>query len=322
MNLKLKRQFIGRVLLIFLFLSSLCTARAQQTPLDPISYWVFEPFLYNPGMTGSKDFLTAGFTGSFQGKANTQLLSWNSRMTKTSSGYFSSPPVTEFRNTGIGASVFNDFDGFTRNTGFSVSGAYHVPLNKVELSFLSFGASLKGEYNSITSVVRNRVARTFYPNLDFGIYYYGTNFFTGISAINILGSPWKPKPDSIGIFIIPVSRLYFFTAGYKILLNRPLNIVLEPSVLVEATDSTFNKIRDNINPILKLYLENFCLGASLRTNGNVGVFGQFRYPGFYIGAYYGLPRKTAYFKSAPVVEFTLGLNIQSDKSRFSKKSHW
>jgi type IX secretion system PorP/SprF family membrane protein len=281
---------------------------------------VFIPYIYNPAMVGSKDFLSIGVNATFQGNSNTQLISGNTRLSKTNPGYFSSPDITEFKNTGIGASVFNDFDGLSRNTGLSVSGSYQIPLNTSELSFLSFGTSVKGEYNSITSLERHTVAKTFYPNLDIGIYYYGTNFFTGLSAINMLGSPWDP--DSIGVFIIPVSREYFFTAGYKLLLSRSLNIVLEPSILILATDSTFNKISKNINPILKLYMEDFCIGTSFPSDGKISFFLQFRYPGFYVGAFYELPEKTAYFKKAPIVEFTLGINIQSDKSRFSNHSHW
>jgi type IX secretion system PorP/SprF family membrane protein len=322
MDLKSHRQSFAKVLAVFLFIFTFCETNGQQTPLDPSSYWVFIPYIYNPAMVGSKDFLSVGFNAAFQGKSNTQIISGNSRITKTNSGYFSSPDITEFKNIGIGASVFNDFDGLTRNTGLSASGSYQIPLNTHQLSFLSFGFSLKGEYNSVTSLVRNNVARTFYPNFDLGIYYYGINFFTGISAINLLGSPWKPKPDSVGIYIIPVSKEYFFTAGYKILISKSLNIVLEPSIVITTTDSTFNKIKDNISPIIKLYMEDFCLGSSFRSNGYTAFFAQYRYPKFYIGAFYELPQKTAYFKKAPVVELTFGINIQSDKSRFSRHSHW
>lgn len=320
MDLKSKRQVIARILLILLFVFSFCAAKGQQTPLNPVSYWVFTPYIYNPAMVGSKDFLSIGVNAAFQGTSNTQLISGNTRITKTNSGYFSSPDIREFRNTGIGASVFNDFDSLSRNIGLSVSGSYHIPLNTRELSFLSFGVSVKDGHNILTSKLGNIVKKTFYPNLDIGIYYYGTNFFTGISAINLYGSPWKN--DTLGIFKVPVSREYFFTAGYKILLSKSLNIVLEPSVLILATDSTFSKIRNNINPIVKLYLEDFCLGTSFRSDGMISIFAQFRYPRFYVGAFYELSNKTAYYKNKPTVEFTLGINIQSDKSRITKHSHW
>jgi type IX secretion system PorP/SprF family membrane protein len=322
MDLKSKRRIIIRVLPIILSVFSFCATNGQQTPLDPVSYWVFIPYIYNPAIVGSKDFLSIGINAAFQGKSNTQLISGNSRISKTNSGYFSSPDVVEFKNIGFGASAYNDYDGLTRNIGLSASCSYQIPLNERKLSFLSFGASVKGGYNSITSELRHRIAKTFYPNVDIGIYYFGTNFFTGFSTINLLGSPWKPAPDSVGIFIIPVSREYFFTAGYKILISKSFNIVLEPSVMILATDSTFKKTGNNINPILKLYLEDFCFGTSYQNNGNISIFAQFKYPRFYLGAFYELTKKTPYFKKAPIVEFTLGLNIQPDKYRFPNHSHW
>lgn len=320
MGLISKIQVIGRVLLIWIFAIPGFPAKGQQSLLSSVSYWVFTPAIYNPAMVGSKDFFSIGLNASFQGKSNSQLISGNTRISKTKSGYFSSPNITEFKNIGIGASVFNYFDSLSRNIGLSASGSYQIPLNIRELSFLSFGVSVKEEYNTITTELKNPVIKKFYPNLDVGIYYYGTNFFAGLSAINILGSPWKP--DTLGVFKVPVSKQYFFTTGYKILISKSLNIVLEPSVLISATDSTFSKISDNINPIIKLYLEDFCLGTAFGNKSKISIFAQFRYPRFYVGAFYELAKKTPFYKNNPLVEFTFGINILSDKSSLSNRSHW
>jgi type IX secretion system PorP/SprF family membrane protein len=323
MDLKINKPIVEKILLTIVFVSAFCILNGQQTPLSSISYWVFSSYIYNPAIVGSKDFLSIGFDAAFQGNSNTQLLSGNARISRTRSGYFSSPDITEFKNIGIGGSVFKDINGLSRNIGLSASGSYQIPLNTRELSFLSFGVSIKGVYNTHdydSADPVNSSKKTFYPNFDLGIYYYGTSFFTGVSSINILGSPGKT--DTLGVYKVPVSRQYFFTAGYKILLNKSMNIVLEPSVLISATDSTFGKITDNINPVLKLYLEDFCLGTSLRSGGKISFFAQFRYPRFYLGAFYELPERTAFYKKAPLVEFTLGINIQPDKSRISNRSHW
>jgi len=152
------------------------------------------------------------------------------------------------------------------------------------------------------------------------VYYYGTNFFTGLSAINLLKNP--ENPDTLGVNEIPVFRQYFFLAGYKIPLSKSLNIVLEPSILFNAYDSTLKNIEKNFNPILKLYVENFCIGSYFLNDGAVSFFFQYRYPRFYIGALYELPKKSAYYKKSPDIEVTLGLNFTNDKSRFSKSSRW
>jgi len=314
---------IKRVLFTFIIVFSFCISKGQQTPLNPISYWIFTPYIYNPAIVGSKDFLSIDLNAGFQGKSNTQILSGNTRFSKTQSGYFSSPDIIEFKNFGIGGSVFNDINGLSHNMGVSAAGSYQIPLNTRNLSFLSFGASVKGVYNMLdtgSAEPGNHLKKTFYPNLDLGIYYYGTKFFTGLSTTNLFGNP--ENPDSLGIYTIPVSRQYFFTAGYKILLSRSLNIVLEPSVLINAYDSTIKEISDNINPILKLYVENFCVGTYFLSDGNTSFFFQYRFPRLYIGAFFELPQKSPYYKRTPLVEFTMGIIIKPDKSRLSRLSPW
>jgi len=321
MNLNSKKQIIGRILLLCIFVSSFSISYGQQTPLNPITYWVFTPYVYNPGMIGSKDFISVGINAAFQGNSNSQLLSANRRISKTSSGYFSSPDIVEFKNIGVGGSVFRDMKGISKNIGVSASGSFQIPLNTRKLSFLSFGATVKGVFNTLDndSVGPARYfKKSFYPDFDLGVYYYGTSFFTGLSATNIFRNPLKS--DSLTISNTNEVRQYFFTAGFKILLSKPMNIVLEPSVLIVANDSAMNNISDYINPIVKLYLEDFSFGSSLSSGGRISFFTQYRYPKFYVGAYYELAKKTAYFKKTPIVEFTLGFYIQPDKSRLSNHS--
>ena len=316
-------RLVRRGLILLVIFNSCYLTKAQQTPLNPLSYWVFTPYIYNPAMVGSKDFLSIDFNGSFQGNANALILSGSTRLSKTNPGYFSSPKIKEFNSIGIGGSVFNDINGSSHNIGISAAGSYQIPLSTRELSFLSFGASVKGVYNILdpgTVESDLPVKKTFYPNLDVGIYYFGTSFFSGLSAVNVLGNPEKTQGQ--GLYRIPVSRQYFFTAGYKFLLSKSMNVVFEPSVLIDVYDSTLKEIEKHISPIVKLYMDNFCLGSYFLNYDNTSFFFQYRYPKFYIGAFYELPRKTAFYKKKPIVELTFGLNIQIDKSRFSKRSHW
>jgi type IX secretion system PorP/SprF family membrane protein len=322
MDLNTNRKIVLRVLLVvFSFFPSIIYG--QQTPLSTDSYWVFVPYIYNPAIVGSKDFLSIGFNAAFQGSSKTQLLSGNKRITKTHNGYFSSPDITKFTNFGVGGAIYNDLNGLSKNYGINVAASYQIPMNTRELSFLSIGLALKESHNSISTDsigIENALRKNYYTNADIGIYYYGTSFFTGISAVNLFGSPWKP--DTVGIYDVPVSREYFFTAGFKLLVSKSMNIVVEPSVLISSTDSTFDKISKNINPILKLYLDNFCLGASFRNGGKISIFAEYRYPRFFVGGYYGFKSKTPYFKDKPVVEFTLGVNIQSDRVKGPRSTHW
>ena len=312
-----------RVVLMLITINIFNLTLAQQTPLNPMSYWVFTPYIYNPAMVGSKDYPTLDFNAAFQGDSRAQILSGNARLSKNKTGYFNSPKLKEFNGVGLGGSVFNDIHESSHNIGVNAAGSYQIPLNKNDLSFFSFGASVKGVYNMLDTSLSDAVSpskNTFYPNVDAGFYYYGTNLFTGISAINILGNP--EDADSTGHYGIPVSRAYFFTIGYKFILSKSQNIVLEPSILIDAVDSTLGKIADNINPVIKLYIDNFCLGSYFLSEGNTSFFFQYRFPRFHVGFFSELPRQTAYYKKPPIMEFTLGWNFQADKSRLSKQSRW
>ena len=99
MFVKTERHSIERILLTIVFVSSLGISKGQQSPLSPLSYWVFTPYIYNPAMVGSKDFLSIGATAAFQDKSNAQLISFNTRLTKNNPRYFLSPETKEFRNT-------------------------------------------------------------------------------------------------------------------------------------------------------------------------------------------------------------------------------
>lgn len=311
------------VIIVLILVSYFAISEGQQTPLNPVSYWVFTPQIYNPAIAGSKDFLSLGLNAAFQGNSNTQILAGHSRILKTRTGFFSSPEHNEFSNSGIGGSLFNDNTGFFRNIGASGSYSYHIPLNHKKLSFLSFGASAKGVFNSCDSSSLESgtsPVETFYPNADLGIYFYSPKFYSGLSVTDVLGNPGEP--DSLGVFEIPLTRQYFFTAGMMIILSRAHNIVLEPSLFIHANDSTIGEFTENIDPVLKLYIENFCIGSHFFSDGKTSFFFQYRYPHFFIGAYYELPNKTAFYKSAPLVEFTFGMNLHPAKSRYSMHSRW
>ena len=308
--------------LLFPFLVLICNeSYGQQTPLNPLSYRIFSPFIFNPAIAGSKDFLSFDFLSSWYGKYRSQIISSNTRLTKASQGYISSPDAFEFTNLGVGGAIFNDMIGNHRNTGISGTVSYHFPLGDQQLSFLSVGASAKGIYNFFSGdqdlglPEKNR----FFPNIDAGVYFYGQAFFAGISATNLLG----PPEDTLGTGI-PVSRQYFLYTGYKIILSRSLDIVLEPSIILNSGESSSPspEIKDIIEPVVKIYFQDFCIGTYINDFEKIPFFLQYRYPRFYISAYFQIPRDTPFYKENLLVEFALGLNLSGHKIKFAGAGHW
>lgn len=326
MNLKFKIPVVKSVLFFSILILFFKTATGQQTPLYPISYRIFSPFIFNPAIAGSKDFSSVDFISGWQEKSSSQIISVNSRFTKKVPGYFMSPVIKKFSNLGIGGYLFNEKNSPFQNTGLSAGCSYQIPLDRQSLSFLSFGAAVKGVFNIMDSVsssdplLSTPEKKIFYPNLDIGIYYYGPKLFAGISATNLLGNP--EDPDSLGVFRIPVSRRYLFIAGYKIILSESFDLVLEPSMILNKNEFRTQKITDMLQPMLKLYMQSFCLGTYFNNYDNISFFIQYKYPRFYVGTFFEIPRNTAFYKKDINVEIAFGINFSRIKSSNLKYYHW
>jgi type IX secretion system PorP/SprF family membrane protein len=244
------------------------------------------------------------------------------RLSKSNPGYFSSTEVPEFTKIGLGGSLFNEENGLSHNTGISVTGSYHLQLDKDAISFLSFGVTAKAVYNHYSGNpdLSDTAKNTFFPNFDVGVYYYSANLFAGLSATNLLGNP--QPPDTLGYSPIAVSRQLFLQVGYKFVISKSLNIIVEPSLMVNTDDSFSGEIKDMIKPGLKLYGGSFCVGTFFNDFNKVSFFFQYKYPKFYIGTYFELPNNSPFYKSPIRAEFALGLNISAIKSGFSRLNHW
>ena len=307
--------------LVFFFILGY-EAASQQTPLNPISGRVFSPSIFNPAIAGSKDFMAIDLMATIQGEGLSQLLSGNARIVKKGPQYLGAPVVKRYTNYGIGASIFNDAYGTSRNLGASVAASYHMPLDEKNLSFLSVGIGLKGIYNMSDSVPEFNAPRknSFIPGIDAGVYFYGRHLYAGISATNILGN--MIDSADMAIYNIPVSRQYFFIAGYKLVLSKPMNIVIEPSLIVNLNDSLdFNK-KETYNPMLKLYMEAFCIGAYLHDYNNLTFFFQYKFPQLYIGTMVDFPREVPFYKRNLTIEIAVGINLGSTGTSSRNRYQW
>jgi type IX secretion system PorP/SprF family membrane protein len=322
MNTKFYPHLINKILCVLILLCYVSLSKGQQTPYYPISYRVFSPFIFNPAIAGSKDFSTVDVQISNYGKSNSQIASGNFRLTKSKDEYVTSIKTPDFTNIGLGGYLFNDMNGLSRNIGAGISADYHLQMDKKALSFLSFGVSAKGVYNKYSGDpdLEKPSKNTFFPNIDAGVYYYSANLFAGISGTNLLGNP--EDPDSLGFYSIPVSRQFFLQVGYKFVLSRSKDILLEPSLIVNSDDSFSGEILDMLKPALKLYAGNFCLGTYFNDFDRISLFLQYKYPKFYIGTYFELPYNSAYYKNPILAELTFGINISAIKTGFTRGNHW
>lgn len=315
---------IKKVFLILLILSFFKVSSGQQMPFNPISYRIFSPFILNPAIAGSKDFFSLDLLAGFVGESNSQVLSGNTRLMKKQPEYLQAPATVTYSNIGAGVYGFHDYQApnNTHTAGGSIALAYHIPLDRKALSFISIGASAKGVYHYFGGDTLNELPskKFLFPETDFGICFYNPSIYAGLSATNIL--PAKKDTSTLSPYLVPVSRQYNFIIGYKFVLSKAINLVLEPSIMVYTDDSLSFSPRENIEPVLKLYASNFCIGTYFNDYGKVSFFFQYRYPRFYVGTYFALPKETAYYKKSITAEIAVGLNLSRYQGGYTKKALW
>jgi len=293
-------------------------------PFNPVSYRIFTPLLINPAVAGSKDYLSFDALAGFNGRSHSQIISGNTRLSGKTSGYGTTGSIYSFTNIGTGGFAYNDFSSVdsTHNAGLGAAVSYHIPLNTTGLSFISIGATLKGMYHfSEGDTILNIPYKEFYfPNADIGIYLYNPKSYAGLSVTNLLNPP--EDTDTVACYNIPVSRRFNLVAGYKFVLSRSLNLVLEPSVIIHTDDTLSFDIKENIEPALRLYAGNFCIGTYFNDYSKISFFFQYRYPKFYVGTFFALPKDSPFYKKSLTAEVAMGINFSHNKSGYTKYGHW
>jgi type IX secretion system PorP/SprF family membrane protein len=314
----IKLKAASALIISFIFINS----SGQQTPTYPVYHRIVTPFIFNPAIAGSKDFFSTDISAGKNGKVNAQLISGNMRLSKAAEHYISSPGIPKFTNIGVGGYIFNEYNGSTRNTGLAIAGSYHLQLDKEGLSFISVGAAAKlvtSKFSGDVDLSQPASTKVF-PDFDAGIYYYRTNLYAGISATNLLGTP--ANSDTLTTYVIPVSRQFFLNAGYKIILSKSRNILLEPFIIFNSDDKFSGEILDMIQPGLKLYTGNFCVGTYFNDFDRFSFFFQYKYNSFYVGAFFSMPYNSPFYKTPLIEEITIGINLSSIKSGISRVYHW
>jgi type IX secretion system PorP/SprF family membrane protein len=310
------------ILIFLLALFSCFLGYGQQVPDYPVSYRIFNPFVFNPATAGSKDFTSVDLLISSCGNSNSEIASSNFRISKSRKEYFSSLSTPDFTKFGVGGYFFNDLNDSSRNIGFGGTGSYHIQLDKNALSFLSFGITVKAVSNDYkgNADLNKPSEMTFFPNVDAGIYYYTAGFYAGISGTNLLGNP--NDPDSLGYYTIPCTRQFYFHGGYKFVLSKSLNILLEPFLIVNSDDSFSGNISDMLKPGLKLYAGNFCTGTYFNDFDKISFILQYKYSKLYIGTYFEMNFKKAFYEQPIRAEIAIGVNLSAIKSGFPRRNHW
>lgn len=240
------------LLLILICILSTGLVSAQQDP--QYTQYMYNMNVVNPAYAGSKE--TLSLTGLYR----TQWSGLDGAPeTITFSGH---SPISD--KIGLGLSAIRDELGPVRETNVYADFSYTVQVNKSMYLALGIkagatfhdvgltGLELQDNDDPLFSIDINNT----YPNIGAGAFFYGDNFYVGLSVPNLLNSVHL---DENGLRYGSEVQHYFATAGYVFQVNDYTK--LKPSVMVKSAFSAPTSVDANINA---LFYDKFEIGVSYR----------------------------------------------------------
>ncbi|MEO9533255.1 MAG: type IX secretion system membrane protein PorP/SprF [Crocinitomicaceae bacterium] len=251
-------------ILFFLTLVIAGHVNAQQDAI--YSQYMFNPFAINPAYAGSRNSYSAVLLHRSQwvgmpGAPTTQSFAIHAPSTKTGLAW--------------GLNFAHDNIGPTRNIMFAGTGAYII---KFEDSKLAFGLRA-GIYNTVfdRSMLNFKedndqldiggTEGAMVPSFDFGVYYYKTKFYAGLSANHLTKHTFQfdDFEDSVTT-TMSLRRHFMLNAGYVWEIKK--NFMLKPSFMLKVVPGAPANLDVNLSA---LFYKRFWLGVSLRNTSSVVI---------------------------------------------------
>lgn len=264
--------------LMVLFMMFSAGVFAQQE--SQYTQYMYNTSLMNPAYAGSRD------VPSIFGMYRNQWVGIDGAP-KTSALSFHMP--FEGKQVGLGAGLFHESIGPIKNNSIIVDFSYTLPL---ENSKLAFGIKGTGHfYNFDKSKLNladpndptflNMKESGFYPNVGAGIYWYGENYYLGLSVPNLLTSRTF-EHDSKTVTIVDATQYYYLIAGYVFDLSD--NVKFKPAMLHKVAQGAPYQLDLSAN---FMFNEKFVFGAAYRLKAAVSAMAGFQInPKWFIGYAY------------------------------------
>jgi type IX secretion system PorP/SprF family membrane protein len=298
---------------------------AQQVPL--YSQYTMNGFLLNPAVAGSEGYTAINLTAREQwlglkDAPKTHALSGQTRLLKNS--YISKGSSIRKKATlgsrsgkvGLGAYIFNDKNGPIDRTGMQLTYAYHI---RMQRSQLSFGISAIGYQFTVDQTKirfeyedefwQNAKKAIFIPDANVGVYFTNPTFFTGLSMSQLFQSALKLGEKGYAEY--KMKRYYHFIGGYDFVINEYFSI--EPSILVKSTGSFVWQADFNTKLIFN---EEYWAGVSYRTGGALIFMGGVRVDKFFFGYAFDYTLSSIMKHSFGSHEFMVALKFGDSARRY------
>jgi type IX secretion system PorP/SprF family membrane protein len=208
--------------------------RADCQELPAYQLYIHHPALINPAIIGSTECSELKlidrhqWIGAFKGAPKTQVFAAE---TSISSG--------DSRTHGLGLQVVNDANGAYKQLAANFGYAFHIALNRqgsLKLGFGLMAAVRQSTYDErnfspiYDPVVTHGLHREISPDASTGVYLYGSRFFAGLSAVQLLATGSTLNTNGY-------ERGYFAGGGYNLPVSGVVN--LQPGLMVKYMSGNF-----------------------------------------------------------------------------------
>ncbi|MCU0432168.1 MAG: type IX secretion system membrane protein PorP/SprF [Bacteroidia bacterium] len=247
---------------------SLLAVREVRAQYDPMfTQYMFNEMFINPAYAGSKEAIA--LTGLYRnqwvgidGAPETVTLTAHAPLMNN--------------KMGVGLSMLSEDIGVTNRQLYYASYAYRFKLGKGRFSF-GLMAGLNSIRENLLQVQTDQandptfssnIPRQMVPNFGFGMYYYTSRFYAGISIPRMVDNNILATASGINTENkIDVSRFhYYFATGY--LFDIGNNFKLKPQVMVKAVQNAPIEFDFNVNGLIR---ETLWLGASYRSGSDLSA---------------------------------------------------
>jgi len=224
----MKKRFNYIVFLILILWSVL----GQSQQIQQYSQYYLNKFLFNTGIAGIYPYYQARVNNRYQWIGMT-----DAPKTFTLSLY----GPDRKREMGYGGYVFSDVTGPTSRTGFYGAYSYLLKLRGNDRLALSLSAGFlqyKIDGSKITlhddydPSLGNQVYSSYLPDANFSVYYKTTDYFTGISFMQLFNNVIKFDGDIFSVQDNRVRTHFFIIGGYNFEINNDWDIV--PSTVIKG----------------------------------------------------------------------------------------
>lgn len=262
------KKILSIIALIFLATMSYGQQEAMFT------HYSFNTLAVNPAYAGSRDALT--FTAlhrsqwvGFDGAPTTQTLTFHS-------------PVFH-DEVGLGLSVLNDRIGPMNTTSLYVDFAYKF--NVSEKGELALG--LKGGVNMLQGVLtnlstdqdndaafQNNIQSQLLPNFGFGMFYYTTKWYVGLSAPKLLENDYQTNTTTGNVYAGSEKRHFYMIGGVVFNLEQTGKVKLRPTTFIKITEGA--PIEADLTGMF-IFDDKVEVGAMFRTGDAFGVLLEYNF---------------------------------------------